>query len=923
MSSVNKLKLLGQSVWYDNVQRSLIENGTLKTWIERREILGLTSNPTIFKAAITSGKDYDADLQTMSWAGLSSRDMFYKLAIQDIQNVADLLRPYFDATGGLDGLVCLEVDPFLAYDTEATIDEAKWLWKVVNRPNLMVKIPGTKEGLAAITEVISEGINVNVTLIFSQKRYAEVIDAYMKGLDIRLAKGEDISQISSVASFFVSRLESKADGRLKALIDAGGEMGEKARALKGRIAVANTRLAYRLFEKNFSSDRFKKLENAGAQKQRPLWASTGTKDPDYSDIKYVEELVAENSINTLPPKTLVAFLDHGDPRVTIHDGLDQAEKDLEALANLGISLNEITQELEDEGVQSFMDSFKELTASIEKRRKAFRKELGSLKDSVAAQSKLSKANDLVCRMYRNDPTIWTDMPDGKAEIQKRLGWLRLPSQSKALIPGLKKFAQECWADGLEKVLLLGMGGSSLAPETMYSVLGKDQDGMELVILDATVPEQVQAAEKWVDYKKTLFIVASKSGTTTETISALDYFWEKSAKVLGQKRGSHFIGITDPGSYLVELGEEMGFRKVFTADPNVGGRYSALTHFGLVPAALMGIDLEKFLARAVEAAQKCSYQTDFERNTGAMLGVLLGVGEAEGKDKLTFITDANFVSLGAWLEQLVAESSGKEGRGIVPVADEPLMRANAYGSDRLFVYLRNSGEHDSFVEELGKAGHTNIVLSLKDGYSLAEQFYLWEFVVAIACGVMGVNAFNQPDVQDNKDRTKAKIADYKKSKKLEEPPVIWEANGYRVYGKTFEGLESCSTVNDVINAFLKLSQDEDYIALNAYVPRNDETLSQLTNLRKKVLEKTNRATTLGFGPRFLHSTGQLHKGGQNNGLFLQITQDDQYDVEIPGKGYGFSVLARAQAQGDLEALLARDRRAIRIHLPVEKSLEFEL
>ena len=923
MNSVVKLKLLGQSVWYDNVERSLIEDGTLKSWIERREILGLTSNPTIFKAAITSSKAYDKDLQIMSWAGLSSRDMFYKLAIEDIQNVADLLRPYFDATGGLDGLVCLEVDPNLAYDTEATIEEAKWIWKEVDRPNLMVKIPGTKEGLPAITEAIAEGITVNITLIFSQSQYAAVMDAYMTGLEKRLAKGGDISQVASVASFFVSRLETKADGRLLALAEKGGEKGERAKALKGKIALANTRLAYRLYEEHFNSDRFKALEKAGAQKQRPLWASTGSKDPDYSDLKYVEELVAENSINTLPPKTFVAFLDHGDPRVSIHDDLDQAEKDLKELARLGISLNEITQELEDEGVQSFITSFNDLLASIEARRKAFRNELGSLKDAVADEVKLSKASDLVCRMLRNDPTIWTNLPEGMSEIQKRLGWLWLPSQSKTLIADLKKFTNECRADGLEKVLLLGMGGSSLAPETMYSVLGKGLDGMELVILDATVPEQVIAAEKWVDYEKTLFIVASKSGTTTETLSAFHYFWEKSAGVLGDQRGTHFVGITDPGSYLVELGEEMGFRKVFTADPNVGGRYSALTYFGLVPAALMGIDLEKFLARADEIAQKCSCDTQLELNPGAMLGILLGVGEAGGKDKLTLITDEKFASLGAWLEQLVAESSGKEERGIVPIADEPLLSANAYGSERLFVYLRESGEHDLLFEELHKAGHTAVVLNLKDDYSLAEQFYLWEFAVAVACGVMGVNAFDQPDVQDNKDRTKAKIASYTNTYQLDEPPVIWEAEGIRVYGQAFDGLDACGSVTEVINAFLGLSKEKDYIALNAYLPRNAEIISQLTRLRGQVLKKTGLATTLGFGPRFLHSTGQLHKGGPNNGLFLQITQEDRADVEIPGKAYGFSVLARAQAQGDLEALLSRARRAIRIHLPANYSLDFDL
>lgn len=923
MSSAIKLKLLGQSIWYDNVERRLIQDGSLKAMIERREVYGVTSNPSIFEKAIAQSQDYDDDLQTMSWAGMDAIEMFYKLAIQDIQDVADLFQPYYEASGGEDGFVSLEVNPNLAHDTAGTVDEVMWLWREVNRPNLMVKIPATQAGLPAISKCIAAGVNVNVTLIFSRKRYRAVMDAYLAGLEQRLESGNDIAGIASVASFFVSRLETKADELLRAVIGAGGEDAETAEKLLGKIAVDNTRLAYRDYQQTFQSDRFLRLAKAGGQRQRPLWASTSTKDKAYSDIKYVSELVAENTVNTIPPRTLAAFLDHGDPKIRIEEDLAQAEMDFELLAGLGISMDAVTQALEDEGVQKFADSFNLLLESIESRRTGFRAGLGHLAEGIAAKVDAFRADDTIARMHRNDPTIWTQTKPGQEEIQKRLGWFNLPKESQGLVDDLSAFVDDCRQAGLKQVLLLGMGGSSLAPETMSLILGNKPDGMDLAILDSTIPAQVRQADDWVDYRQTLFIVASKSGTTSETLALFQYFWAESEKHLGEERGDHFIAITDPGSSLVELGETHGFRRVFTANPNVGGRYSALTHFGMVPAALMGLDLQELLDQAERTARQCSRSSDLELNLGALLGIFIGMGALEGKDKLTLLADQELAPLGAWLEQLVAESSGKEGTGIVPIADEPQVALNNYGDDRLFVYLRCSGEQDEFVSSLVNKGHQAIVLRVPDTSSLAAVFYRWELAVAVACSLIGVNAFDQPDVQDNKQRTKQKIADYLENKQLKESEALWARDDGKVFGMPFAGLDACENLPEIINAFIAQSEPGDYIAVNAYVPRDESTERELTHLRKQILSKTGRATTLGFGPRFLHSTGQLHKGGANNGLFIQITQDDQEDLDIPGKNYSFGILARAQAQGDLEALLARGRRVIRIHFPAGARLDFEL
>jgi len=920
MSSVIKLHLLGQSVWYDNIRRALIQNGTLMDRIERREIYGVTSNPSIFRKAVVESEDYAADLRTMAWAGLDAQDIFYRSVIRDIQDVADLFYPYYEATSGADGFVSLEVNPDLAYDTHGTIDEAMWLWQEVNRPNLMVKIPATEAGLPAITESIAAGINVNVTLIFSRERYAQVMEAYLEGIERRVSEGLDVSGIASVASFFISRLDTKADGRLRTLVDEDGDHAAIARSLMGRIAVDNTRLAYQQYETFFDTARFKAVEKAGAQKQRPLWASTSIKNPAYSDIKYVESLVAENTVNTIPPHTLDAFLDHGDPEITIYDELDEAEEDFQKLAALGISIDEMTQELENEGVKKFSDSYNDLLDIIDTLRQEHLSDLGELAVPVESEVKTFRSGRVISRMHHFDPTIWTDDPEGKSEVQKRLGWMALPTESQSLIAELENFTDQCRAEGFEKVLLLGMGGSSLAPETLSLILGEQLDGMELIILDSTIPEQVMAAEEWVDYQKTLFMVSSKSGTTTETLSFFNYFWERARAALDKQPGDHFIAVTDPGSKLAQLGHEYGFRAVFTANPNVGGRYSALTHFGLVPAALMGVDLLRFLWEAEVVAEACSDTHDVAMNPGAILGIILGLASVSGRDKLTLVADEALNPLSAWLEQLIAESSGKNGKGIVPIADEPLMAAESYSEDRLFAYLHHDGGQEAFVDRLRVLGHPVLILDVPDLYQIGAEFYRWEFAVAVACSILGVNAFNQPDVQDNKDRTKEKINDYLENSELDEKDTIWEKDGNQVFGSEFKELEDCESLKDIIGAFIAQAGNEDYIAINAYVPRNKENLAVLTALRKRILKETGCATTLGFGPRFLHSTGQLHKGGANNGLFLQITQEDAEDLDIPENDYSFSILARAQALGDLEALLARDRRAIRIHLKADRSLE---
>jgi transaldolase / glucose-6-phosphate isomerase len=916
---IDDLHALGQSIWYDNISRKLLENGMLKTMIERGEIRGITSNPSIFQNAIAKSKEYDSALVTMAWAGYPSDQIYESLVVEDIQTAADLFLPLYQQTSGGDGYVSLEVSPRLANDSVATLEEALRLWKAVDRPNLMVKIPGTQEGLEAIRKAIATGISVNVTLIFSLERYRQVMEAYLSGLEERVRMHQSVEGIASVASFFVSRMDTKVDKLLEALVRQEGEDAEDARNLFGKAAIANARLAYQEFRQVFSSKRFLSLQEQGARVQRPLWASTSTKNPDYPDTMYVDSLIGPNSINTVPPQTLEAFKEYGHARLRIEEDLTEAKGIFNRLEALGISVDQVTAELENEGVKAFSEAFEALLFTLEKRRGDAQRELGSLlAGSVAKRVQDFQIQQVPKRLHAGDANLWTDDPVGQAEIKKRLGWLRLPESSRELVPTIERFAREVRQSGYTHAILLGMGGSSLAPEVLREVYGAPISGLELNILDSTDPAQVRATARLAPVEKSLYIVSSKSGGTAEVNAFLDYFWDRAKRKVGAQVGQHFVAITDPDTSLEKLAKERGFRKVFLADPMVGGRFSALTAFGLVPAALMGINLGQLLDKASWMARQCAEGVPAGRNLGMVLGAVLGEAALHGKDKLTLFTDKLLESFGAWLEQLIAESSGKMGKGIVPIDQEPFNLHTRYGKDRIFVYLRSDGSHDRMIEHLRKKGYPALNLEVAGKDDLAAEFYRWEVATAVACAILGVNAFDQPDVQDSKTRTVNKIQAFQRDRKFDEGRPAWEGEGVQLFGDA--ALQNASSLAEALETFMEQARENDYLAINAYLPRNQRTKTILNQLRSVLQADTGLSTTLGFGPRFLHSTGQLHKGGPAHGIFLQITADPDEDLPIPGEGMTFGTLERAQALGDLEALRIRGRRALRIHFKDSKRLD---
>ncbi|HTA68154.1 MAG TPA: bifunctional transaldolase/phosoglucose isomerase [Bryobacteraceae bacterium] len=939
--TTNPLKELaryGQSVWLDYIRRNLITSGELKRLIDEDGLGGVTSNPAIFEKAITGSIDYaDALVELQKRKDLDAMGIYEVLAIKDIQDAADALRVVYDRTKKRDGYVSLEVSPFLARDTEGTIKDARRLWKAVNRPNLLVKIPATAEGIPAIQQCISEGININVTLLFAQEMYEKVARAYIAGVKKYVAGGGDPSHVASVASFFISRIDSMVDAIVKARLKSASDPKEQAllRSLLGKVAIANGKLTYQRYKEIFAETEWNELAKKGAQTQRVLWASTSTKDPSYSDVLYIEELIGPDTVNTIPPQTLEAFRDHGKPKASLEADLDAAEDTMDTLEKAGISMKKVTDDLVTQAVKLFAEPFDKLLNTVDAKCKyASQAEVDAQTYSVSdpIDQQLTEAIDdwkmagKVRRLWARDASLWTGTDESNW-----MGWLGITEDQLAHKQHLEDIAKDVKSAGFKHALLLGMGGSSLCPEVFRMTFGKIDGYPELFVLDSTDPAQVKAFESKIDIANTIFIVSSKSGSTLEPNIFKRYFFERVKQVVGaDKAGSRFIAITDPGSKFEQVAQADAFRHIFHGVPSIGGRYSALSDFGMVPAAVMGIDAPKFLDRADVMAIACSSCLPVEKNPGAMLGLILGVAAKNKRDKVTLITSPGIWDFGAWLEQLLAESTGKDGKGLIPVGREALGGPEVYGNDRVFAYIRleNGADpaQDKAVDAIAKAGHPVVRIALADAYNLGQEMFRWEIATAVAGSVIGINPFNQPDVEASKIATRKLTSEYEKTGSLPPESPILSDNDIQLFTDEKNAAALASAVGSdkslvgYLRAHLKRLGAGDYFALLAYVQMNEPHENRLQSMRIAVRDQKRIATCLGFGPRFLHSTGQAYKGGPNTGVFLQVTCDDKNDLPVPGQKFTFGAVKAAQARGDFQVLAERNRRALRVHLnDVDKGL----
>src|ERR1022692_1056938 len=611
----------GQSVWLDFISRELVTTGQLERRVTEENVTGLTSNPTIFQKAIAEGSLYDDQIRELIESGIDDpMDVFTELAITDIQHAADILRPVHERTSGADGYISLEVPPSLSHDTDATIATARTLWERVDRPNLMIKIPATLEGMPAIHRTIADGRNVNVTLIFAIAMHERVIEQYITALEARHQDGQPLD-VHSVASFFVSRVDTLVD---------------------------------ELLEQRFGSERFAPLRAAGAHVQRPLWASTSAKNPNYRDVVYAEGLIGPDTVDTMPPATIEAFKDHGIVAGdTVKSDYASAHRVMEQLAEAGIDMDAVTQQLLDDGVKQFADSYDQLIRGIAEKIDAFGSGYSKRQHidtgAITVPLDTPTATRIATGIWHRDPNIWKPGDAAHAAvIDNRLGWLDVVGAMQERVPALQALAVEVREAGWRDCVLLGMGGSSLCPEVLRSSFGSEDGQPTLHVLDTTDPLAITRVTGAIDPARTGYIVSSKSGTTVETLSHLAHFWVLT-QAIGDDTGSHFVAVTDPGTPLADLARERGFRHLFKNPPDIGGRYSALSMFGLVPAAIIGIDCELLLRRAADMRRVCMAGVPGDLNCGLSLGTVMGALHDQGRDKVTILAPRAIEAYSLWAE----------------------------------------------------------------------------------------------------------------------------------------------------------------------------------------------------------------------------------------------------------------------------------
>jgi transaldolase/glucose-6-phosphate isomerase len=904
-SRLQDLNAAGQAVWLDFIDRDFLASGGLSKLIEEDALTGVTSNPSIFEKALAGRAVDDGDDTTSA--------IYEREAIADIRSAADLLRPVYDRLDAADGYVSLEVSPYAANNTEVTIAEARRLWALVDRPNLMVKVPGTPAGVPAIRQLIEDGININVTLLFAIEAYEKVAEAYLAGLEARVAKGEPIDRIASVASFFVSRIDTQIDKAIDARVEQGDAEGDRLKALRGKVAVANAKLAYQSFVATVAAPRWQALASKGAKPQRLLWASTGTKDPAYPDTLYIDSLIGPETVNTMPPKTMDGFRDHGTTAQTLTADVDAAKHVLAEADAAGLDLSGVTEHLLTEGLASFAESFDKIMDSVATARTKWAgdklnamtaKLPEALSKAVEDRLEAARKAGWVRGLWAGDASIWTD-----GDEAKWLGWLPAGEGKQVDFAQLATLAQS--ARGFKDAVLLGMGGSSLGPEVLSLVLGSAPGHPKLHVLDTTDPEQIGAVAAQIDPKQTLFIVSSKSGSTMEPELLRAYFFEASGQ-----QAEHFVAVTDPGSKLEALAGAAGFAQVFHGDPAIGGRYSVLSVFGMAPAAAIGIDVKALFAATRPMVLACGDDVPPAANPGVHLGAILGEAALAGRDKLTIVPSAGLEPFGSWLEQLIAESTGKQGQGIVPVDLEPLGASEVYGTDRVFVHLHLAGDEDAELEAkldaLAAAGHPVVAIAVANRLQMAQEFFRWEVATAIAGAVIGIDPFDQPDVEDAKIATRKLVDAYEESGALEPEAPAWEDDTVAVFAPAGAIVDEASLAA-VLARHLGQIEAGGYLGILAYIERDAANSAALERMRTAVRDAKKVATVGGFGPRFLHSTGQAYKGGPATGTFIEITRTPADDLAVPGRKASFGTVQLAQARGDLDVLVQRGQRALRVHL----------
>ncbi len=918
-------------LWYHNLTRALLDSYPLAAL----PISSFTTHLARLERAVGEGEAYDAALSQDTECDPHS--CLRSLLVEDVQRAADLLRPHFNAEWS-SGVVSVDLSPLEAEEPAARLEAARSLFHLIDRPNVLIKLPAQPELLTIFEQMLYEGINVHCTHVYNAATYEAVAECYLRALERRALEELPLGGVFSVIGFHISAVDEVVDRQLQNNIRAAQARSELARVsanadLLGKIGVANANNVYRRSRDIFNSERFARLRAKGALPQRLLWTDIAPISPLQAPTHYIECLNHAEALLLLEPELLESLGEGENDAMPRTAALREAPEVLTRLAAVGIDLDLVARQLQGDAEELYEDAFTKLIARVDGKRKLLssgfiRRQtliLGQYQTPVETELRRLRAQKSITRTWAGDASLWTDAPDEAALIERRLGWLTLPTDGRIDLARLRAARDESQREGWQHIVMLGMGGANITAETLYAIFGQQAGFPALLTLDSTDPMAIRDVAAQIDLSRTCFVVASKSGSTLETLAMLHYFYAGCAEVTTQP-GAHFIAITDPDTPLADEAQKLAFRAIYYNPTDMAGRYATLSYFGTLPAALLGLDFEHLLERAAEMALACGANVMGNNHPGLWLGTVMGVLARRGLDKLTLLCSPEIASFGAWAEQLIAESSGKEDKGIIPISGGTIGLPHDYDDDRLMVYLRVDGSShnpDEAVQMLQEAGHPLVILNLRDVYDIGAEFFRWQFAAAAAGIVLGINPFDEPAVEESKQNTQRLLDAYVEQGQLPEAPPAFTEDGVRLFAdestaallnqlrlqQSFHTTE----LSGMIAAFLRLARSGDYVGLLAYLPPRPEHLAALEDFRRQLRHVLQRAVTLGLGPRYLHSTGQLHKAGCDKGVFIQFTVDDPEPLPIPNMPFSFSVLKQAQAAGDYEALQGRGRRIIRLHL----------
>ena len=887
MNPIQQLHTLGQSVWLDYIRKDLLESGELARLISDGEVRGVTSNPTIFQQAIADSNLYDEAARPLAQAGWNDEHIFEVLAVDDIRAATELFLPLYERTEGADGFVSIEVSPRLAYDIQGTVAEARRLWSEVNRPNVMIKIPATEPGLPAIEQAIAEGINVNVTLVFSLKRYTQVMQAYLLGLERRLQAGNSLDHVASVASFFVSRVDTLVDGRLEQILRDEGPKAPRAAALLGKAAIANAKLAYAQFEAFFDDDRFTPLHEHGARLQRPLWASTSTKNPAYRDVVYVENLIGRHTVNTLPPATLVAFREHGVAEPTIEQGLSAARAQLEALEELGISMDRVTSQLETEGVGKFAESFEGLLETLGTRGLGFRAELGTLQPAYRSALERLEQDRTGPRLWARELSLW---PVVEADETTGLDWLDLPKTTLEALQWAKSIGEAARSAGKKTLGWIAPGRERGLMAEVLEGYRRPERGFDLVVLENLDPAAARRFARRTPAGTSLFVLEQTDHPSIELQAGFEPQWQRARRQLGEAAGEAFAALAEGDSPLKRLAVERGFAGILEVAAFTPGPFAALSPGELIPAQLAGVDAEVLLVGAAQMARWSGPNAQPARSPGLSLAGILAAACEDGSRSVALLADSRHLSLAHWAEDIVRTCLGLEVRFPVDT-----LGGRRPPKPEAYIYLRLAGEWDERMKGQTGAGSPVLVMQVGDDLrSLGAAIFRWQMGVACAAHLLGRSPFRSQRRRWALAKLDRALESYRRSGKLPAPRGRELAGGITVWpDKRWGRLPEASSIEQVAEALLGAVGEVDDLRVSLYPEGARGSRGQTARIQSTITGRSMAAS------------------GQAT---LQVVLQPRRDQPIPGLDFSYGALNQLLAWAEFEELQSRKAQAWGIRLP---------